>query len=80
MTAVRMQSEDAHAVFVVDRFSTMSRRALLRFILSGQGSDAERSTAAFRLVTDYGYRTARYGKLVDKGWWAARPAEAGLAF
>jgi hypothetical protein len=62
-----------------DRIDTMGRRALLRFILTGQGTDGERSRAAFRLVMDFGCTMSRHHRLVDKGRWAARPVD-GMGF
>jgi hypothetical protein len=80
MIAAVMPTRQAPFAVARDRFESMSRRALLRFILSGQGSDGDRSSAAYRLVADHGCRMSRYSKLVDKGWWAARPVDEDLAF
>ncbi len=84
MNATMMSAARPHSEFVVtkkiDNVDTMGRRALLRFILSGHGTDGARSRAAYRLVADYGCRMPRFHRLLDRGWWAARPVDEGNAF
>lgn len=55
------------------------KSCLIRFILEGQGSDAERMRAAVRLYS-MGYRMRRCDWLREKGWFAARPIEEGISF
>lgn len=55
------------------------KSCLIRFILEGQGSDAERSRASVRLVV-MGYRVKRCEWLKEKGWWAARPMTSDVSF
>jgi hypothetical protein len=81
-TAETLSDREIDAIFAVPttRFQSMTRRALLRFILSGQGKGSERHEAAFRLVADHGCSIARSGKLLNRGWWATRTVDDELAY
>ena len=52
---------------------SMSDRALLRFVLTGQGTDGARSRAVSELFLRGHCTLHRMHKLWEKGFWAARP-------